>query len=335
MKKLLFIGRSFHKESKSADFFIKKLESQFDLHLWYPEDHLITLNAVIDSINFETTIVCWQSEHLSYYFSVNGYKVLNISMYDGIEARSDHFYHLLSGCKHLNFSMMLHEKMCKMGLDSEYIQYFPKNHSRTSNDRSGVFFWERNPDFLSAVQVYRIFSYLGVRFVFHRISSKSKHELTSIINKKNPIVFNDSKIDQEDFNNLMISCKYFVLSRPTEGIGMSFLDAMSFGLVPIGLNKPTYNEYVTNGYNGYIYNDSVEQILIDPDHFVRLSNNIGDYLNSNLMQFINNLSLFVSSLNLKSVTPLSCLNKNLITLISEKYSETDFCLDLMDKILHL
>lgn len=45
----------------------------------------------------------------------------------------------------------------------------------------------------------------------------------------------------------------YIAPRDFEGIGMSFLEAMAMGRCVIAPNNPTMNEYITDGFNGILY----------------------------------------------------------------------------------
>jgi len=59
--------------------------------------------------------------------------------------------------------------------------------------------------------------------------------------------------DKEELTMLMRACSLYIAPRESEGIGMSFLDAMANGLAVAGANNPTMNEYITDGVNGYLF----------------------------------------------------------------------------------
>jgi glycosyltransferase involved in cell wall biosynthesis len=55
----------------------------------------------------------------------------------------------------------------------------------------------------------------------------------------------------------------YIAPRKIEGIGISFLEAMSLGLVVIAYNYGTMNEYIKHNYNGYLFNSETIQINFD------------------------------------------------------------------------
>lgn len=45
----------------------------------------------------------------------------------------------------------------------------------------------------------------------------------------------------------------FIAPRPNEGVGMAFLEAMARGCMVFAHNRPTMNEYISSGENGYLF----------------------------------------------------------------------------------
>ena len=48
-------------------------------------------------------------------------------------------------------------------------------------------------------------------------------------------------------------CSLYFAPREAEGIGHSFIEALSLGLCVVAPDAPTMNEYITNGVNGILY----------------------------------------------------------------------------------
>ena len=59
--------------------------------------------------------------------------------------------------------------------------------------------------------------------------------------------------DKSQLKAAMRESAFYVAPRPTEGIGMSFLEAMAMGRCVIAPDMPTMNEYIRHGENGLLY----------------------------------------------------------------------------------
>lgn len=60
-------------------------------------------------------------------------------------------------------------------------------------------------------------------------------------------------LSRDEHLRLLASCNVFVAPRELEGIGLANLEAMAMGLAVIAPDRPTMNEYITHGVNGYLY----------------------------------------------------------------------------------
>ena len=57
----------------------------------------------------------------------------------------------------------------------------------------------------------------------------------------------------EEYGRVLQEQNVFFAPRRYEGIGMSFLEAMSLGMAVISPDNPTMNEYISSGETGYLY----------------------------------------------------------------------------------
>ena len=59
--------------------------------------------------------------------------------------------------------------------------------------------------------------------------------------------------EKDDYVKALADCQVFLAPRRTEGIGMSFLEAMALGLAVVAPDGATMNEYIQHGVNGFLY----------------------------------------------------------------------------------
>jgi len=59
--------------------------------------------------------------------------------------------------------------------------------------------------------------------------------------------------EKDDYVKALAACQVFLAPRRTEGIGMSFLEAMAMGLAVVAPDGATMNEYIQDGVNGFLY----------------------------------------------------------------------------------
>lgn len=68
-------------------------------------------------------------------------------------------------------------------------------------------------------------------------------------------------LSRDEHLRLLARCSVFVAPRELEGIGMSNLEAMAMGLAVVAPDRPTTNEYITHGVNGYLYDPRRPQVV--------------------------------------------------------------------------
>ncbi|MGA2477762.1 MAG: glycosyltransferase, partial [Spirochaetia bacterium] len=62
---------------------------------------------------------------------------------------------------------------------------------------------------------------------------------------------------EESYNTELETFESIISPRIAEGIGMTFLEAMSKGICVIAANRPTMNEYIRTGQNGILFDPTV------------------------------------------------------------------------------
>lgn len=329
MKKVNFIGRNFHRESGSADFFIEILSKHFYVNKIYPD---AVANFIFEKDQFELDSIffVWQSEHIAYVLSSMGYNVINISMFDGVENRKENFFIKLTNCLNINFSKTLHDKFIQLGIDSKYLKFYPEKFiHRSFKIPNSIFFWERDPLQISCEQVINKFGF-DFSYNFHGIVSPRKEKIMNDYNDFN-INFTSRISDKNQFLNFLSPFQFFIAPRLTEGIGMSFLDAMNVGCIPIGSMRPTFSEYVKSNINGF----DLDNVGGDINRF-----NLDKIIYENELifstgrkNFIDDTEFLLKNCIVKSSN--DCRMKesesDLIEYIFKNFHRPDHCMDLMDK----
>jgi glycosyltransferase involved in cell wall biosynthesis len=135
-----------------------------------------------------------------------------------------------------------------------YIQYFPDVNEFIPGKENEIFFWQR----ISNLNFSVLKKLLGkVKFNIHIHKAVDPGHEFFMPEKEDieyyNITFSDWFEKKSDFLELIKSKSIYFAPRLTEGIGQSFLEAMSMGKAVVAPDKPTMNEYITNNYNGYLY----------------------------------------------------------------------------------
>jgi Glycosyl transferase family 2/Glycosyl transferases group 1 len=226
-----------------------------------------------------------------------------VPMFDAAHTLGRKFWKKLKNVKVVCFSAALKAQCAKFGLDLFHLQYYPEDATSADigYESKNLFFWQRRiwPNWstvasaLPTTQFKRMHIHVALDPDIKSDVYPTKSELkvgnitlSSWFEKKSDLVEK-----QREFN-------IFFVPRDLEGIGFSFLDAMSIGLVPVGFNTPTYNEYVVDGLNGFII---IGDQRFDLPELSPISSNLVHYMKKGRKNYDRKLKLLRSFL-FKSVS---------------------------------
>lgn len=258
MRTLLYIGHSFHNKTKSNRFLVDLLATEYEVTEFYfdPYGDAFVRYTEIKGKTFDV-VVCWQVLPPRWLLNrvVSFKKGIFFPMYDGAPNKGDRQWEDYQDFLVINFCKALHQICESMALNSRYIQYFPP----AANDfdwgqENSVFFWNR----ISEININTIAKLLHSSSVEHIHIHKAidpgchykKLECAWGVN----ITSSDWYQNKNDMLEDMKRSAIYIAPRKLEGIGMSFLEAMSLGRCVIAPNFPTMNEYIKDGVNGLLYN---------------------------------------------------------------------------------
>lgn len=164
--------------------------------------------------------------------------------------------------KHLRvvaFSRQVIEKASAAGLDHLPLRYFkdPSTHGSVEwTNGNTVFYWNRtglvSPLFLKKFcQATR-----ATRLIFRdeidpRITSKPFFALDGQLG--GATVVNIRPGTRESYLEAIQTANLFIAPRASEGVGMSFLEAMARGCAVFAHDGPTMNEYIQSRENGFLF----------------------------------------------------------------------------------
>lgn len=171
------------------------------------------------------------------------------------------------------FSKTLHERLVSANRKSFYLRYFPDLSFITSEDIENslqmtkvreasrdlrVFFWRRTPE-IDIVQLAKILKSIGCsKLILKDYPDPSVKQLNDhVLQKARDIM--DIELDDwhetwEKSTRALLQYDIYIAPRVCEGIGMSFLEAMSLSLCTIAFDAPTMSEYIEDGFNGILFN---------------------------------------------------------------------------------
>jgi glycosyltransferase involved in cell wall biosynthesis len=263
-KKYLFIGHEYHQKTKSSEFVIKILENYFHIeYLWINNSSKFSNCELLSE--FET-IIFWQilvdisvANQLSYK------NLVFVPMYDGMGAYQRNgelnfdFLQNFEDFKFINFSQYVDKNLKqKKFKNTIYIQYAESKYNiklQENKQRYKVFFWQRRNE-ITWNELKQIIDPAQIESIhIHKSVDPNMTfiEPTKEDIKNYNITFSEWFKKKEEYLKKVKDCDIYVSPRLYEGIGMSFLEAMSLGKCVIAPNFPTMNEYIINNENGLLY----------------------------------------------------------------------------------
>jgi glycosyltransferase involved in cell wall biosynthesis len=154
------------------------------------------------------------------------------------------FWKPYNDCTVLCFSRTLAELISGFGLrvvQGHYYPAVPTIGAAWNGTGLRVFFWPRKPD-LNWSHIRPLVSGTSwERFHVHRTDKLSQ------------VPIDISSEEKRRLSKVLSDHNVFFAPRRHEGIGLSFLEAMSLGMAVVAPDNPTMNEYIQSGESGYLY----------------------------------------------------------------------------------
>jgi glycosyltransferase involved in cell wall biosynthesis len=177
------------------------------------------------------------------------------------------FWKPFRGSKVLSFSSAVHAIATSNGIASKRFQYMPSSASNGQSmeihlkkDHHNVFFWARRPSEVSIGTLEVLLSQLRNTVSIHvHLSADpgevgiSENEAKASLQWCNHLKTTQWVETREELVNMIKGCSVYIAPRLEEGIGQSFLEALSAGLCVVAPNNGTMNEYIIDGVNGVLY----------------------------------------------------------------------------------
>ena len=91
--------------------------------------------------------------------------------------------------------------------------------------------------------------------------------------------------DKEDFFKILKASNVFFAPRLYEGIGISFIEAMTMRQCVVAPNTPTMNEYIRDGETGLLY-DPGNPVSLDFSNAKQIANNAREYCKKGYKRWI-------------------------------------------------
>lgn len=262
--RLAFVDHSFHAKTRSGDFLRSLFSAHYDIVDFWDESWNDGKAITADEVNSSAAEVVYFFQSLLPLAELRRLKgrIVWAPMYDSVPLHNRAFWLELGTLpiKLMTFSSTLHTLLLSYGLDSIYAQYWfdPDTVPHVTDYSSPrVFFWQRTD--ITFAQVKALLGETAIERCVVKLNPDPRYAASwpsaEDIAKYHIEVVKAGFTVKENYLALLQSCNVFICPRRLEGIGMSFLEAMSMGLVPVGMNQPTMNEYIMPNKTGWLWND--------------------------------------------------------------------------------
>jgi glycosyltransferase involved in cell wall biosynthesis len=251
--RICYFGHPAHAWSGSSHFFEEILETLGEVTYLRPDGVTVddSLRWAMES-DFDL-YVFFQFDFLAYAFLEAQKNVVIVPMIDGSASYgSEHWKRLRKG-KFVSYSPTLHAFLRLLGMDSFGIQYWPNPEEYFAPKSNAIYYWPRGHHAYVSVQrildATRNYPEIELR-VRATDGPASNLDYSGLRNNRLKILEIN---DREEHLFQIQSASIFVAPRPSEGIGHSFLEAMSMGRAVIGRNFPTMSNYISDKESGVFF----------------------------------------------------------------------------------
>ena len=189
--------------------------------------------------------------------ALNASSVALVPMFDNCP-KEQGFWERYRTCKILCFSRTLGELLRGFGHNVHIVQYFPPVPTEGVDwEAPGLkaFFWPRKQE-VSWTNVKPLLAGTEWSDVHVHVTNNLSEVHLGITEEEERTfrISTSAWFDSVgDYLRVLRQHKVFIASRREEGIGLSFLEALSIGMAVISPDNPTVNEYIRSGVNGYLY----------------------------------------------------------------------------------
>ena len=256
MEKIAVIEHSFHLKTKSSEFFINLLRKHYEVECIYDDSWNSGQRPCLDHIdNSYKAVIFFQMISKYSLKKLRCRNIIFVPMYDQSGDMNNAYWYHFRNLKVICFSTTLKEQLDPLGFYTLGARYYPKPEKMDEGLENSCFFWQRS-NRINWEVVKILLSKSKVKNIHLHKAVDPGHSLmlpSSSDSRKFKFQYTDWFTTKESYLKAMNKCQIYIAPRPKEGIGFSFLEAMARGKAVVAVNQPTMNEYIQDGFNGYLY----------------------------------------------------------------------------------
>lgn len=253
--KIAFVAHSYHQKTRSYDFIVDYLNDFYEVELLFDEfwDTGKKIDWTALNNNYKAVIIFQMFPEKEDFEKIPNENIVYLPMYDHVEKWHFSQWYLCKDLKIVSFSSHLHKTVKKWGLNSIYVQYFIEPKGFFPGNEDEVFFWQRLTK-VNIKTVKNLFKNLKLKLHIHKIADPGQEFIPPSKEDEEhfKITYSEWFNTKEELNDCIKNKAIYIAPRLTEGIGMSFLEALAQGKLIIANNEPTMNEYIQHRKTGYL-----------------------------------------------------------------------------------
>lgn len=257
-----FVGLGFHlKYTKSSQFFIDRMREDLgSLRVFTSDWNWVHLPHQV----WDTVVFYQHIPPRDLLDAVTIRHVVLVPMYDDCPLDFA-FWDRYRDCSVVCFSSTLAALLEGWGHRVHRVRYAPSVPAVMADWSRGPqkgFFWPRKAD-LSWAAIRPLLAGRDWESVHLHVTENSE-VLTAGLSDQEKTRLNLTQTrwfaEKDDYLKVLATCQVFFAPRRTEGIGMSFLEAMAMGLAVVAPDGATMNEYIQDGVNGFLYDPAQPKV---------------------------------------------------------------------------
>lgn len=279
-KNLTFIDIDFHKKTKSGQFLINLFSKYFKINLVWVKSRKNKFIFNSDSKNLKENIFFFQFlPDFITLFKLRKKKIIWAPMYDDIKKKKYFFWFILSlfDISIISFSKKINDLCKEHKINFLFARYFPKvkKNKIKKGKKVSIFFWYRGTVKISD-WIHSLNSNQVKEIVYYNLKDPNflDENISLNLKRKYNIKFHYGKFRKTNsiYKKLWNKCDIYVAPREREGIGHSFLEAMSEGKYILSKNEETMNEYITSPIMGNFFGNKINIKKVINSYSLRYKN---------------------------------------------------------------
>ena len=260
---LLYVGHGYHKVTESTKFFLELLSERYRVEILWDESWRDASRKIrarqVNAFNPDVVLFFQTLPVRAEISRIRCRNKIFVPMYDSVVHSMRRMRRRVRGqcLRTINFCGETQRFFSRLGCVSLQVQYWPLPRISRPRTVDGVriFFWIRRNEIGWPTLKTILGNFRPDHILLRCAADPGQHLLlpTAEETREFNISIVEGWLEKDRYRELFEACNVYVAPRLFEGIGLSFLEAMTHGLAVVAPDLPTMNEYIRHGENGYLY----------------------------------------------------------------------------------